>query len=221
MKIILIGPQAAGKGTQGVKLAEKFKLPYVEMGKILRQIASEESPLGKKVNELINIKGVLVPDEIIYQVIEKHLKSLIDNNGFIIDGFPRVISQAEYFEKFLASYGEKVDMVIYLTLPKEETFRRLINRRVCQKCGRAYNLLTAPPKKEGICDVCGGKLIVRADETPEKIKTRLKEFFRQTMPVVDFYRKKGILEEIDGNQPIDIVFEDILSRLKRKGLIKG
>jgi len=218
MNLVLLGPQASGKGTQAEKLAEKFNLAYVEMGGILRKIAHQNSSLGSKINELINIKGVLVPDKLIFQVMNDYLGRIEILKGIIFDGFPRVISQARYLEKFLTKKGQKIDLAIYLTLPRKETFKRLAGRRICEKCGKVYNLLTAPPKREGICDLCGGKLIVRPDETPEKIKRRLEEFEKQTKPLIKFYKEKGILEEVDGNQPIEVVFEDILSRLAKRGL---
>lgn len=218
MNILLIGPQASGKGTQAEKLVKKFGLAYVEMGHLLRKVAQEDSPLGFEVKKIIE-KGQLVPDEIIFQVIENYLKRVGSFEGIVFDGFPRIISQAEYFQEFLAKKGKKIDLVIYLSLPREVTFSRLSNRRICEKCGAVFNLITKPPKKEKICDFCGGSLIVRADETPEKIKTRLEEFERETLPLIDFYKKKGILEEVDGNQPIEAVFKDILKRLRKRGLI--
>lgn len=219
MILVLIGPQASGKGTQSEKLAEKLNLNHIEMGGILRKVARENTPLGRKINELINKKGVLVPDKLIFQIIDNYLNKFEILPGIIFDGFPRVISQAKYLEKFLKSKGKTIDIVIYLRLPKKQTFKRLISRRICEKCGRVFNLITNPPKKEGVCDFCFGKLVKREDETPEKIKTRLKEFETQTKPLIDFYKKRKILEEVDGDQPIDLVFNDIVSILKKRGLV--
>lgn len=214
------GPQGSGKGTQAEKLVEKFNLAYIEMGGLLRKIAKEETPLAYKVSEAINVKGQLVSDEIIFQVIDNYLKGIGRLEGILFDGFPRTLSQAEYFERYLQNKGKKFDVVIFLTLPREVTFKRLMGRRICEKCGSTYNVLTKPPKKEGICDNCGGKLIIRADETPEKIEKRLNQFEKLTKPLMEFYKSKDILEEVDGDQSIEAVFEEILARLKKRGLIE-
>lgn len=220
MNILLIGPQASGKGTQAEKLVEKFSLAYVEMGALLRKIAKEETPLGYKVNETINIEGKLVSDEIIFKVINDYLGKIGRFDGIVFDGFPRTLSQAEYFGGYLQKKGKKFDVVVFLTLPREVTFKRLIGRRICPKCDSTYNVLTKPPKKEGICDSCGSKLITRADETPEKIEARLNEFENQTKPLIDLYKKIGILEEVNGNSPIEVIFGEILARLKKRGLVE-
>jgi len=136
----------------------------------------------------------------------------------LFDGFPRVVSQAEYFEKFLQEKGQKLDLVIFLTLPREEIFKRLANRRTCERCGKVFNILTKPPRVFGVCDFCGGALIVRDDEAPEKIGERLAWFEKQTLPMVNFYKEKGLVEEIDGNRPIEVIFEDIVEKLKKRGL---
>jgi len=220
MNILLIGPQASGKGTQAEKLVNKFNLAYVEMGGLLRKISNEETPLGYKIREIINVRNVLVPDDLIIQIVNDYLARIGVLDGIVFDGFPRVLSQAEYFEKFLTERGKKIDLVIYLSIPRKVTFNRLANRRICEGCGKVFNLITKPPKVSGTCDFCGGKLIIRADETPKKIENRLKEFEKQTKPLVEFYRKRGILEEIDGNRPIEVIFKDILARLKKRGLTK-
>jgi len=220
MNLVLIGPQGSGKGTQAEKLVDQFNLAYVSMGNLLRALKATDSPLAQKVASYID-KGLLVPDEVIVEVLNNHLSAIGRLDGIIFDGFPRVVSQAEYFEKFLSEKNQKIDMVIYLTLDKNEIIKRLTNRRTCRQCGRVYNLLTNPPKKEGICDVCGGELIVRDDETPQAIENRLKEFEEKTLPVVEYYRQKGILEEVDGARPIDVIFEDIVERLKKRHLING
>lgn len=218
MNIVFVGPQASGKGTQAEKLIEKFGLAYVEMGGLLRRISKEDSLLGNKVKTAIDT-GKLVSDELVMEVLENYLNGLGRLEGIIFDGFPRVISQAEYFEIFLAKSGKKIDVVIYLDLPREETFKRLINRRMCEKCGKTFNLLTKPSKSGNICDACGGRLIIRSDETPEKINVRLDEFEKQTWPLIEYFKEKGILEEVDGNRPIEVIFEDIEERIKKRGLI--
>ena len=220
MNILIEGPPGSGKGAQAEKLAEKFNLAYIEMGGLLRKIAKDETPLAYKVNEAINVKGQLVSDEILFQVIDNYLKSINRLEGILFDGFPRTLSQAKYFGEYLQKKGKKFDVVIFLTLPRKVTFERLAGRRICEKCGSTYNTLTKPTKKEGICDECGGKLIIRADETPEKIEKRLNQFEKLTKPLMVFYNSKGILEEVDGNRPIEVIFEEILARLKKRGMIE-
>lgn len=218
MNILIVGPQASGKGTQAEKLIEKFKLAHVEMGSLLRNIAKEETPLGYRVAELVN-NGKLVPDEMVIEILNKYLNSMGRLGGILFDGFPRIVSQAKYFEKFLAEKGQKLNVVIYLTLPREEVLKRLINRRTCSICGKVFNLLTKPPKVEGVCDFCGGKLIIREDETPERINSRLDWFEKEVVPMIEFYRQRGMVEEIDGNRPIEAIFKDIVESLKKRGLI--
>jgi len=217
MNLLLIGPPSSGKGTQAEKLAEKFQLAYVNMGGIFRKMKNEETPLAHKVREYYG-KGVWVPDEIVIQVINEYLRGLGRLDGVVFDGFPRVLNQGIYFDQYLNEKGQKIDLVIYLSLPEEETRKRISNRRACEKCDQVYNLLTKRPKTEGICDLCQGKLIVRSDETPEAIETRLKEFRTKTVPLIEYYRKRGLLEEVDGNRPIEVIFGDLLQRIKKRGL---
>jgi len=217
MNILLVGPQGAGKGTQAEKLVQKFNLAYLQTGGIFREIQTQDTPLGRRVAEFMN-KGILVPDEIVVQVVQSHLEKLGQMDNIVFDGFPRNVAQAEYFDKLLAEKGRAIDVVFFLTLTEEESIRRLGNRRICEKCGQIFNLLTKPPKVDGICDICGGRLMIRSDETPEAIKTRLKEFWTKTQPLIDYYQQRGLVEEIDGNRPIEVIFEDILARLARRGL---
>jgi adenylate kinase len=218
MYILIIGPPGAGKGTQAERLAEKFNLAWVEMGSLLRRVKEEDTPLGNKVKGFVE-KGILVPDKLINEVLDNYLRRIEKLDGTVFDGFPRVVSQAEYFDKFLAGKGKKIDLVVYLTLPKGETFKRLSSRRVCLRCGQVYNLLNQPPKNDSVCDSCGGKLIIRSDETPEAITKRLTEFERQTRPLIEFYQTKGILEKVDGDRSIEAITEDIFERLKKRGLV--
>lgn len=219
MNILLVGPIASGKGTQAEKLVEGFNLAHLEMGALFRSISEEETPLGTKVREFLD-KGKLVTDEIVVEVVNNYLQSIGRLDGILFDGFPRVVSQAEYFEKFMQKKGLKLDLVIYLTLPREEIFKRLANRRTCERCGKIYNLFTNPPKAEGVCDSCGGKLLTRSDETPQKTAIRIEWFEKEVIPMIEYYKKKGIMEEVDGNRPIEVIFEDIVARLKKRGLVK-
>jgi len=219
MNILLVGPIASGKGTQAQKLIKKFNLAHVEMGTLLRSVAKEETSLGEKVRRFLD-SGRLVTDNIVAAVVNNYLQSIGRLDGILFDGFPRILSQAKYFEEFLKQKGLKIDVVLYLTLPKEEILSRILNRRTCEKCGQVYNLVTNPPKKEGVCDGCGGRLISRSDETPEKTTVRIKWFEDEVIPMIEYYRQKGMVEEVDGNRPIEVIFEDIVKRLKKRGLIK-
>lgn len=220
MNILLVGPIASGKGTQAEKLIEKFNLAHVEMGGLLRAVSKEETPLGGKVREFIN-NGRLVTDEIVVEIVNNYLQSIGRLDGILFDGFPRIVSQAEYFEKFLHEKGLKLNAVIYLILPREEILNRIINRRTCEKCGKVFNVVTKPPKTEGLCDYCGGKLISRTDETPEKTATRIDWFEKEVLPMINFYKTKGVVEEVDGNRPIEAIFNDIVARLQKRGLVKN
>ncbi|PIQ69777.1 adenylate kinase [Candidatus Shapirobacteria bacterium CG11_big_fil_rev_8_21_14_0_20_40_12] len=218
MNLLIVGPQASGKGTQAEKLVDKFNLAHIEMGGLLRNMAKEDSSFGKQVAELIN-SGQLVPDEMIIEVINKCLANIGKLDGILFDGFPRIVSQAEYFDNFLSQKGQKLDLVVYLTLPREEVFKRLINRRICSQCGKVFNILTNPPKVEGICDFCGGALVIREDDTPEKINKRLDGFENKTVPMIEYYKQKGIVEKLDGNRPIEVIFDDVVERMKKRGLL--
>jgi len=218
MNLLIVGPQASGKGTQAEKLVDKFNLAHIEMGGLLRNMAKEDSSFGKQVAELIN-SGQLVPDEMIIEVINKCLANIGKLDGILFDGFPRIVSQAEYFDNFLSQKGQKLDLVVYLTLPREEVFKRLINRRICSQCGKVFNILANPPKVEGICDFCGGALVIREDDTPEKINKRLDGFENKTVPMIEYYKQKGIVEKLDGNRPIEVIFDDVVERMKKRGLL--
>lgn len=217
MNLLLVGPIASGKGTQAEKLITKYSLAHVEMGRLLRVISKEETETGQRVRELLD-RGSLIPDEIASEVVNTHLQSVNRLKGILFDGFPRILSQAKYFEKFMTEKGVKIDMVIYLTLPREEIFKRLANRRTCEQCGKVYNLSTKPPMVGGICDDCGGKLVSRSDESPEKSAVRIDWFEKQVIPMINYYRSKGMVEEVDGNRSIEVIFEDIVSRLEKRGL---
>lgn len=217
---MIVGPQASGKGTQAEKLVEKYHLAYVQMGDILRKLMAGESVLAVQVKDFVN-KGILVPDEIIIKVINEYLGRVGELEGVLFDGFPRTLSQAQYFEEFLKEKGKQIDLIVYITLPREVTLERLSNRRTCEKCAATYNLVTKPPKNKGFCDNCGGRLIIRGDETPQAINTRLDYFEKNTKPMIDFYRQKEMVEEIDGNRPIEIIFEDIVEKLKKRGLVNA
>jgi adenylate kinase len=188
MKMMIMGPQGSGKGTYAERLGEKFGIPHISTGQIFRDNIAKGTSLGKKVEKFLKA-GLLVPDDITMEVVKQRIREPDCKKGFIFDGFPRTLKQAEDFEKI-----DTFDSVLYLDAPEWLLVKRLSSRVTCKKCGKIYNLLNVKPKKDGICDDCGGELIVREDETPESIKMRLKEYEKETKPLVDYYKKKGILK---------------------------
>ncbi len=213
MNLAILGPQGSGKGTQAEKLAEKYGLLHIETGRILRDIVKSDSPMGSQIREIMN-GGQLVSDKILTQVLSEHITSDGIKEGIIFDGTPRDLDQYEVIKKLLGNLGGKLDKVIYLKISNEESIKRLSNRRTCQNCGEVYNLLTNPPREEGKCDMCGATLVQREDDKPEIIAKRLAKFAEATTPVINQAREEGILQEIDGERPIEVIFEDIVSRLQ-------
>lgn len=215
MRIILLGPPGSGKGTQAKLLSKKYSIPHIAMGDILREEVAKKTPLGKKVNIYMS-KGELVPDEIVIEVLKKRLQEADCVNGFILDGFPRTLNQAKALDNMLNELNLKIDAVIYIDVPDEEIMKRLSLRRTCKVCGRIYNLHYNPPKQDGKCDVCGGELIIRDDDKPEVIKNRLKVYNDQTKPLVNYYETHKLLIRINGVDPIDKVFQQIVEKLSLK-----
>jgi len=213
MNLIIFGPQGSGKGTQAELIAKKFGLTQLETGKILRKIVSEDSPLGHEIAAIIN-SGKLVPDETMFKLIRAALNKVDYKLGFIMDGTPRTIDQAVWLDNELAKDHTQIDKLIFLQISNEEAVKRLGSRMMCPQCGRIYNLLTVPPKNGEICDDDQTQLVRRADETPEAINKRLDEYHRATAPVVDYYRQKGKVIEINGQQPIETIFEEIVKKLE-------
>lgn len=209
MNLIILGPQGSGKGTQAKLIAKKLNLFYFESGDFLRDLAKTDS----RINEIINKKGVLLPDQEIFSYVSKYLeKNDPDFKNFILDGYPRSVKQYQYLKDWLQEKGSVIDKAILLNISEKESLKRLSARRICEDCGNLYNLITNPPPK-GVCE-CGGKLIQREDDQPDAIKKRLAEYQKQTMPVIDQFRKEGIMLEIDGERPIETIFQDILKQLK-------
>jgi len=206
MKIIMLGNIGVGKGTQGRKISERFNIPYIATGDIFRENIRKETPLGKKVKNILK-EGKLVPDELVNEIVFDKINNL---EGFVLDGFPRTLFQAEQLEKFLKSRNNPLNFVIYLTLPEETIVKRLTGRRICPKCGRVYNIYFNPPKNDEVCDFDGERLIQREDDSLEVVKRRIEEFKRNTLPLVDFYRERKILFEIDGDGTVDEVFNRIV-----------
>jgi len=215
MNVILLGPQGSGKGTQAELLVQKYGLNYVEMGKILRSIAESDNTYAGIVKETID-KGELVPDEYVRLIAWDHINKQDKEKGFLFDGYPRSLEQFEYLEDMLRKFGKKIDWVIYLYISPEESIRRLSARRICEKCGEIFNLVTNPPKNPEICDKCGGKLTQREDDQPGAIKRRLELFNERTKPILEKARQENILMEVNGERPIEQIHEEIVSRLWTK-----
>ncbi|MFZ5365672.1 MAG: adenylate kinase [Patescibacteria group bacterium] len=213
MNLIITGPQGSGKGTQARLLAEKMGLVHLETGEMFRQIAEKNTAFGREVKAWIN-RGVLVPDREVVRLLRQILTREVLKKGFILDGSPRTLPQIKWLDKILAKKNNQIDKLIYLNISKKESIRRLQARRICPKCGRNYNMLTMPPKNDELCDECDVKLVIREDETPQAIVKRLKEYHSQTSPMINYYRKKGKVVEINGEQTVKDVLKDILGKLK-------
>ena len=208
MKIIMLGAPGAGKGTQAKMLADKYGIPHISTGDIFRANIKNNTELGKKAKGYMDA-GQLVPDELVVDLVVDRIKNKDCMNGFILDGFPRTIPQAEALDYALNNQNEKIDYAINVDVPDENIIQRMSGRRACVGCGATYHIAYNPPKKEGICDKCGAALILRDDDKPETVKKRLQVYHDQTQPLIDHYGKKGALRTVDGTQDINVVFEDI------------
>ena len=212
MKIIMLGAPGAGKGTQAKMIAEKYSIPHISTGDIFRANIKNGTELGKKAKTFIDA-GQLVPDELVVDLVIDRFKEDDCKNGYVLDGFPRTIPQAEALDKALAALGDKVDYAIDVNVPDENIVNRMGGRRACVGCGATYHLVYAPTKTEGICDVCGKELILRDDDKPETVQKRLTVYHEQTQPLIDYYKKQSILKTVDGTQPMEKVFADIVAIL--------
>ena len=212
LRTILLGPPGAGKGTQAVKIVEKYGIPHISTGDIFRENIKKGTELGKKAQEYMN-KGELVPDDLVIEIATTRLLEDDCKNGFLLDGFPRTVYQAEKLDEFLAAHDYKIDKVLDIAVEKDELITRLTGRRVCKACGASFHVVNIPPKKEGICDYCGGELIQRADDNPETVTNRIDVYEAQTMPLIEYYEKAGNIAHIDGSTGLDNVFADIVKAL--------
>lgn len=212
MKIIMLGAPGAGKGTQAIKIAEKYGIPHISTGDIFRANIKNGTELGKKAKEYMD-KGSLVPDELTCDLVVDRIHQDDCANGFVLDGFPRTIPQAEALDKALTKDNEKMDFAIDIEVPDESIVKRMGGRRACVNCGATYHVVSAPPKVEGVCDHCGGKLTIRDDDKPETVQHRLSVYHEQTQPLIDFYKKAGILHSLDGTKQLDEVFADVVKIL--------
>lgn len=212
MKIIMLGAPGAGKGTQAKKIAAKYAIPHISTGDIFRANIKNNTELGQKAKTYMD-KGELVPDELVVDLIMDRFKEADCANGYVLDGFPRTIPQAEALDKALSANGESVDYAINVEVPDENIINRMSGRRACVGCGATYHIQFNPTKVEGICDACGEKLILRDDDKPETVKNRLSVYHEQTQPLIDYYTEKNILVEVDGTVDIDEVFAAIVNVL--------
>jgi adenylate kinase len=208
MRIILLGPPGAGKGTQAAKIVDEYKIPHISTGDIFRKNIKEGTELGKQAQEYMN-KGALVPDELTCGLVADRISQEDCKEGFMLDGFPRNIFQAEMLDKFLSEKGIELTKVVNIEVEKELLVARAVGRRICKSCGATFHIEYNPTKTEGICDVCEGELYQRADDNEETVSNRIQVYIDETKPLVDYYSKQGIVATINGDQSIDKVFDDI------------
>ena len=212
MKIIMLGAPGAGKGTQAKKIAAKYSIPHISTGDIFRANIKNGTELGKKAKTYMD-QGLLVPDELTVDLVMDRVKQDDCAKGYVLDGFPRTIPQAEALDKALTEIGEKMDYAIDVDVPDDNIVHRMSGRRACVGCGATYHLEYAPTKTEGVCDVCGKELVLRDDDKPETVKKRLGVYHKQTQPLIDYYTNAGILKTVDGTIDINDVFQAIVDIL--------
>ncbi|MEI3412685.1 MAG: adenylate kinase [Blautia sp.] len=212
MKIIMLGAPGAGKGTQAKMIAEKYGIPHISTGDIFRYNIKNGTELGKEAKKYMD-QGLLVPDELTVKILLDRVAKNDCKNGYVLDGFPRTIPQAEVLEEALTKLGDRIDYAINVEVPDENIVKRMGGRRACVNCGATYHIEHVPPKKEGICDNCGSELILRDDDKPETVKNRLSVYHKQTQPLIDFYNGKGVLRTVDGTVDMKDVFNAIVAIL--------
>ena len=212
MKIIMLGAPGAGKGTQAKKIAEKYDIPHISTGDIFRANIKNGTELGQKAKTYMD-QGLLVPDELVVDLVVDRVNQDDCVNGYVLDGFPRTIPQAEALDKALKGLGQKIDYAINVEVPDENIVHRMGGRRACIGCGATYHVEFNAPKVEDVCDTCGGELVLRDDDKPETVQKRLSVYHAQTQPLIDYYKKANVLVEVDGTQDINVVFQDIVKIL--------
>ncbi len=213
MRIVLLGPPGAGKGTQAVKIVSQFAIPHISTGDILRKNLKEGTPLGLKAKEYMD-RGLLVPDDLVVEIIKDRLTKKDCAKGFMLDGFPRTVAQAKALDTVLKDMEISLDAVLNINVDYDLLVDRITGRRICKDCGATYHVIFNPSKVEGKCDVCGGKLYQRDDDREETVKKRLEVYTEETQPLINYYQRKNILKTINGEQNIDKVFEDIKDTLQ-------
>ena len=212
MKIIMLGAPGAGKGTQAKKIAAKYQIPHISTGDIFRANIKNGTELGKEAKKYMD-QGLLVPDELTVKILLDRVAQPACANGYVLDGFPRTVPQAEVLDKALTELNDKIDYAINVDVPDENIVKRMSGRRACVACGSTYHIEHIPPKKEGVCDKCGEPLILRDDDKPETVLNRLKVYHDQTQPLIDFYTGKGVLKSVDGTVDMQDVFASIVAIL--------
>lgn len=213
MRLILLGPPGAGKGTQASVITKKFNIPHISTGDIFRANIKEGTELGKKAKGYMD-KGLLVPDELVVTIAKDRITKDDCRDGFLLDGFPRTVNQGEALDEELKKMSIQLDKVINIDVEKEVLIQRATGRRVCKDCGATYHVEFNCPKEEGICDLCGGKLLQRDDDKVETVENRIKVYHEQTEPLIDYYTKKGLILNVDGTKPIDEIFQEITKALE-------
>jgi len=212
MNILLMGPPGAGKGTQAANLVTELGAKHISTGDMFRAAVKEGTELGKKAKACMD-KGELVPDEITVGIVKERLAKDDCRRGFILDGFPRTVPQADALTKILSGLGLKLDAVLNIHVPAADLIERAVGRRICKQCGAAYHVKFNAPKQEGVCDACGGELYTRADDSAETMRSRLSVYEESTKPLIEYYQKAGLYKEIDGRQPIEQVTKDLVKAL--------
>ncbi len=212
MKIIMLGAPGAGKGTQAKMIAEKYSIPHISTGDIFRANIKNGTQLGMEAKQYMD-QGLLVPDELTVKILLDRVANEDCKNGYVLDGFPRTIPQAEVLDKALSELGDQIDYAINVDVPDENIVKRMGGRRACLSCGATYHIEHVPPKSEGICDTCGQELVLRDDDKPETVQNRLNVYHEQTQPLIEFYSAKGVLKTVDGTMDMKEVFEAIVTIL--------
>lgn len=212
MNIILMGLPGAGKGTQASEIVKKFPIPHISTGDMFRKAIKDETNLGKEAKSYMD-RGELVPDEVTVGIVKERISEDDAKKGFLLDGFPRTIDQAESLSQIMSELDREIDAVINIEVPEEELMNRLTGRRICEKCGTTYHLVFNPPKVDGICDIDGGKLYQREDDNPETVSNRLSVNVKQSKPILEYYNEKGVLKNIDGSKDIEEVTNDVIDIL--------
>ncbi|MHB8132117.1 MAG: adenylate kinase [Mobilitalea sp.] len=213
MKVIMLGAPGAGKGTQAKKLSAKYGIPHISTGDIFRANIKNGTELGTKAKVFMD-QGLLVPDELVVDLVVDRFKEADCEKGYVLDGFPRTIPQAKALDDALLKNNDAVEYAIDVDVPDANIIRRMSGRRACVNCGGTYHVITIPPIVEGICDVCGGVLVLREDDKPETVEKRLTVYHEQTQPLIEYYQNKGILKSVDGTKDLDLIFDEIVKILE-------